>query len=413
MKIQDFINKRNIFKVDTTYQRPNNVWSAQDNQCLIDTILRGEPMPLFFINKVYENGNEIWYIVDGQQRLNCIRMFYDNKFKLSSRFSEDRLEGKTFNGENALNEEDKQKFLEYNLNFHIMEDYDDNRVRLIFSRLQRGKPLNPGERLNAMPGAIVDSMRFLAQNHFIDKTLNIKNGRYEKYPDIARMMYFEIYGAKNCSPEDLYKFFDDYKNLSINDRKIKIVNENLNYLYKCFGVGKYPYFSKHAWIVAIYSMISELRKQYSMVDKEQYVKDFINRFYANVYNEDMRLSDIIYNKYYDNVRGGWSEKNLLLRKDCLKNKFIVKYNLNELDDKRQISDEEKMQVFVNKPYCSRCGKKFDNFDEPEYHHIIRYADGGKTEINNIEIYCKKCHDIIHGKKIDEELLNSSDENEDF
>ena len=106
MKIQDFINKRNIFKVDTTYQRPNNVWSAQDNQCLIDTILRGEPMPLFFINKVYENGNEIWYIVDGQQRLNCIRMFYDNKFKLSSRFSEDRLEGKTFNGENALNEED-------------------------------------------------------------------------------------------------------------------------------------------------------------------------------------------------------------------------------------------------------------------------------------------------------------------
>ena len=96
MKIQDFINKRNKYKIDYTYQRPNKVWSNQDNQCLIDTILRGEPLPLFFLNQKMENGNIVFYIVDGQQRLNCIREFYENKIKLSAKFSGVAYEGKTF-----------------------------------------------------------------------------------------------------------------------------------------------------------------------------------------------------------------------------------------------------------------------------------------------------------------------------
>ena len=64
-----------------------------------------------------------------------------------------------------------EKFLEYNLQFHIMKDYDDERVRMIFSRLQRGKPLNLGERLNAKPGKIVETMRNLASHNFISKSI--------------------------------------------------------------------------------------------------------------------------------------------------------------------------------------------------------------------------------------------------
>ncbi len=50
MKIQDFINNRHKYKIDYAYQRPEGVWSTEDRQCLIDTILQGEPMPLFFFN---------------------------------------------------------------------------------------------------------------------------------------------------------------------------------------------------------------------------------------------------------------------------------------------------------------------------------------------------------------------------
>ncbi len=47
MKIQDFINNRHKYKVDRAYQRPADAWSKEDNQCLIDTILRSEPIPIY------------------------------------------------------------------------------------------------------------------------------------------------------------------------------------------------------------------------------------------------------------------------------------------------------------------------------------------------------------------------------
>ena len=125
MTIQQFINNRNKYKVDFTYQRPDNAWSKEDKQCLIDTILKGEPLPIFFMN--YNSDEKIFYIVDGQQRLSCISQFYDNELKLSEKFSGKSRDGKTFNGNNALEDDDKNAFLNYNINFHVMEDYDDER----------------------------------------------------------------------------------------------------------------------------------------------------------------------------------------------------------------------------------------------------------------------------------------------
>ena len=137
--IQEYINDRNKYKIDHTYQRPSDAWSNEDNQCLIDTILRGEPIPIFFLN--YNTETDVFFIVDGQQRLNCISRFYENKIKLNQKFSGQENPRKTFNGENPLSDDQKRDFLDYKLNFHLLADYDDERVRLIFSRLQRGKPL--------------------------------------------------------------------------------------------------------------------------------------------------------------------------------------------------------------------------------------------------------------------------------
>lgn len=95
--------------------------------------------------------------------------------------------------------------------------------------------------------------------------------------------------------------------------------------------------------------------------------NFIVVFASNVYNEDMRRSNTMYNRYYDNVRGGWSEKNQMMRKNYLINEFVNKYHILELDNRRQISDEEKMVAFTKHPYCERCKKEFRNYTEPEYH----------------------------------------------
>ena len=101
--------KLHKYVVDKTYQRPADAWSLEDNQCLIDTILRGKPMPMFFLNYISEQ--DVYYIVDGQQRLNTITKFYDNEIKINGRFSGGANNGKTFNKNNPISDSQRASFL--------------------------------------------------------------------------------------------------------------------------------------------------------------------------------------------------------------------------------------------------------------------------------------------------------------
>lgn len=129
MTIGKLIVQRDNFKVDETYQRPPDAWSNKDKQCFIDTILRNEPVPLFFINEKDEDGKKVNYIVDGQQRINCILDFYDGKIALSKVFSAPELDGRKYQD---LPSKLQNKFLDYSLAFKMMSNYDDERVRMIF-----------------------------------------------------------------------------------------------------------------------------------------------------------------------------------------------------------------------------------------------------------------------------------------
>jgi 5-methylcytosine-specific restriction endonuclease McrA len=412
--IQSFINDRNKYKVDHTYQRPVDAWSKADKQCLIDTILRGEPMPLFFMN--FDSDEEKFYIVDGQQRLHCIQEFYENKLILNKSFSGEENHKLTFNGEKGINDKQKKDFLDYNLQFHIMEDYDDERVRLIFSRLQRGKPLQLGERLNAKAGSIVKCMREVANHNFMKFSVGVSQNRYGVYPDAGRILFYEMYGSKQMGSNELYGFFDRHKDLNLKSKEFKNVITNLNFLEKCFPKepGNYKYLEKHAWVLAVYTMIRDLKVGYSLFGQEENIRKFVKSFHSKVYNEAFRTSKPNYQRFYDNVRGGWSEKIITIRKQILIDEFLLKNNLSELDDRRQINDEEKISAFGKaNGICEypNCGLEFKDYKEAEYHHKEMYSKGGKTELKNIMVLCTKCHDLIHGK--DNSELVTEDEYEEI
>jgi hypothetical protein len=398
MKIQKYINERHKYKVDITYQRPSGAWSNPDNQCLIDTILRGEPMPLFFINNKSDEG--LYYIVDGQQRLTAIQKFYDNKLKLSKKFSGAENHGKTFGGDNPISDEQREIFLNYDLKLHFLDDYDDEKVRVIFSRLQRGKPLTLGERLNANPGSIVLLMREIAKHPFIYKSVGVPNERYGTYPDAARILFYEKYGCKDSGTPAIVSFFDENKTLAKDSKEFNNAIRVLNFLQKVFPPepGSYQYLSKHAWVFAVYTMVRELMIGYSLEGQEENLRNFILDFHGKVYNEDIRKSDFKIQKFYDNVRGGWAEKIIAIRKNILIDKFLSKYNVNEKDEKRQINEEDKIAVLSKYPACPMCHKKFKDHKEPEYHHKQMHYLGGKTDIDNIIPVHQECHKKIHGKE---------------
>lgn len=407
MRISDFILNKDKYKADKTYQRPDDVWSHKDKQCFIDTIMRGEPVPLFFLN--YISDKDIYYIVDGQQRMHCIKDFSENKFSLSKEFSDVKYDGKKFQD---LSIKEREIFQNYNLNMKIMRDYDDERVRMIFSRLQRGKPLGIGEKLNAKPGKIVNSMRELAKHDFITKSIGVNKQRYHTYEDVARMMFYEKYGTKDCSTNALNEMFDKYKDdLTLESKTFKKIQNVLNYLLKCFPAspGNYQFLSKHAWVVTVYSVISDLRDTYSLNGREKDIAKFIESFHTRVYSEDWRTSDIKLQRFYDNARGGWAERLNENRKNTMKEYMINELNLKELDNRRQITEEEKISAYgLANGCCEKCNKKFKDYKDAEYHHIALHSDGGSTTLDNIMVLCEECHDDIHRNKILNDELYESD-----
>ena len=185
----------------------------------------------------------------------------------------------------------------------------------------------------------------------------------------------------------MHVFFDDHRTLGDNSPEYKTAIRVLNYLEKCFPAESGPYscLEKHAWVLAVYMMIRELQVGYSLIGQEGNVLAFVQDFHGKVYNEDFRRSKTDYQRFYDNVRGGWTEKIVALRRDILIKEFLNKHNVLELDDKRQISDEEKIAIFSVHPKCEMCSRKFKNHKDAEYHHKELYSEGGKTKQENIMV----------------------------
>lgn len=71
--------KGNDIILDPDYQR-NYIWDNKKASLLVESILLNVPIPVVY---VAEDEESRWVIVDGLQRLNSLRRFFDNEFKLS------------------------------------------------------------------------------------------------------------------------------------------------------------------------------------------------------------------------------------------------------------------------------------------------------------------------------------------
>lgn len=120
---------RNERLILTPYFQRNLVWRDTHKRDFIDTILRGYPFPQIFLARGpinLETMDAYQCVVDGQQRLNTIRQFVDNKLD---------IEGKYFS---ELPAKIREEFLKYEvpvIDFDL--DAGDSRLKEVFHRLNR------------------------------------------------------------------------------------------------------------------------------------------------------------------------------------------------------------------------------------------------------------------------------------
>jgi hypothetical protein len=145
--ISDFIEWENngLLELNPDFQR-RAVWSETAKSYLIDTIIRGKPLPKIIISQKLINSRSVRVVVDGQQRLRAILGYKNGDFKIS------RAHNKIFAGYtfDMLPLEDQKSFLQYELGVDVIFDLPYEDVLDIFQRINSYTvSLNEQEKINA------------------------------------------------------------------------------------------------------------------------------------------------------------------------------------------------------------------------------------------------------------------------
>jgi hypothetical protein len=222
------------------FQR-RSVWSPQSKSYLINTILLGLPLPIFFIRnstniQTKKTNREV---VDGQQRLRAIFDYIDNGFTLR-KVQNEQYGGMYFS---QLPDDIQKSFLAYELTVNDLEDITDNQVLDIFARLNSyGVKLNAQELLNAKYFGYFKELAYkIAYNYskFWDKNKIFTNAnimRMKEVQLVSELLIAMIDGIQGTSVITLDKYYALYDE-KFEDRKIieDRFGETINFIANLYG----------------------------------------------------------------------------------------------------------------------------------------------------------------------------------
>jgi len=146
------------------YQR-NPVWLKPQKSSLIDTILRGFPVPELYMQELIEtDGSQEHVVVDGQQRVTTCLEFVSGEFEISEKES-DKWGGLGFYD---LTEDEQRIIWKYPFVVRIIPDIPEDEVKDIFTRLNRyNMALNKQELRHATYwGEFITCVEGIAENDF-------------------------------------------------------------------------------------------------------------------------------------------------------------------------------------------------------------------------------------------------------
>jgi hypothetical protein len=216
-RINDVVgwHDRRELRLAPEFQR-RTVWTPRGKSFLIDSILRGMPLPQFFVREIVlpKEKRTVREVVDGQQRLSAILGYVAGEYTVLPMHNPELARLKY----EELPEDVQKAFLSFPLSVNVLQGTEDADLLEIFARLNSySVPLNQQEKLNAMyVGAFKKAMTDLAKDHLA----YWKRHRILTAQPIARMKDVELtcelvggmlHGLQNQKKivASMYKEYDD------------------------------------------------------------------------------------------------------------------------------------------------------------------------------------------------------------
>jgi Protein of unknown function DUF262 len=209
--------ERDEVQIDSTYQRSPDVWPVQARSYLIETILKGFPIPKLALHQVTDlkSKQTTKFVVDGQQRSGAILAFYNNKLRLSRTIELSEAANKRYDD---LSKELQEAFLSYLVHFDQFEASSDEDVREYFRRINSfTAPLNAEEQRHARyRGPMKWFIQSLRDRHgealvnlgVLQKKSVVRMADAKFFAEIVHALLFGVTTTNKRSLDSMYKQYD-------------------------------------------------------------------------------------------------------------------------------------------------------------------------------------------------------------
>ena len=237
-----FDRKDKKIVLDSDFQR-NSVWGLLQKSELIESVLMGLPLPLFYF---FEDKLGRLIVIDGRQRLTTFFEFLDDKFKLKKLRILPEFSDKKFS---ELQYIAQGKIEDYQIQANVIKPPTPDQIKFdIFDRVNRGgTQLNKQEIRNALyQGNSTQLLKDICSTkEFSDATDNAfhNNARMKDRYLILRFIAFELYFNNKLLDDDgkLYEYKNDIDDLlgktmeymnNLDAQEIEVIKKDTLYCLK-------------------------------------------------------------------------------------------------------------------------------------------------------------------------------------
>jgi hypothetical protein len=398
--IHAVFSQREVYDTYPSCQR-DYVWTKGMQQKLVDSILRGLPIPPITVLPTNDTSlmGVMYQIVDGQQRLKTILKFKDGEFKTAQSFTlEPGIKpvepGKFFH---ELSPAAKHDFDFYSLQFCFIKDVDVRETGLIYRRLNYQVKLKFSEVLYSYQSKAKDLADSLYEHTFWNTIHDGKKDRKQVFMMGVHIIFMELMDvfANMTSPrlaEIVYGRKDDeLTSPELRKRILKILT-GLENVFKGATI------KSSVEIIPIYQ--AGLLLQEDGYDLCKSKEGCLANWYMTTKRDAMEsrrqgLSDPISILTNVNRQRSFWEQHLV--------NLYKAEGLFKKDSKRLFSELDKIKAWDRQNgKCLLCGKPVRISDEG--HHAIEYSRGGKTTSENCVLVHKECHLNYHNNPSQLSLL---------
>ncbi len=412
--IQDLVNlyEKDHLNLEPGFQR-DSVWSKSDRAKLIDSILRNYPLPSIFLYKREHDGQYIYDVIDGKQRIESILMFMGlikgHKFSTNSQLS-DESEKENIDWKLLCKRRWQHKVTGYKVQSMEVSGELSDIIDLFVRINSTGKALTPAEKRHAkyynseflrMAGKVAEHYEeYFRSNKILSQNQISRMKHVELICEIMVSIHNEDVINKKTALDKVMN------STSISSKYVKNIKEQcvktLNRLKIMFPELKETRLRQLSDYYTLAVLMWKFEKSgFILTDKRRNSLAFdLLRNFANGVDEvrdsqkgagGIKPGQELYREYLLTVLQSTDEiKQRQKREEILKG--ILESLFEKKDNKRMFSSEQRRLIWnsESESKCAICGKAV-SWEDFTADHIKPYSKGGKTSVSNAALTHRSCN----------------------